>query len=100
MSREVEKSQGLKMFREIKRSIASHRREMLEFGCELIAIPTENPPEKAAEECARVLRDRLRCMGFPLTAVKVLSAHSGHLKEESFMPVKLAPKSISTLQFT
>src|SRR5438445_2077900 len=55
----------LKMSREIKRSIASHRREMLAFASELIAIPKENPPGKAAEECARVLRDRLRRMGFP-----------------------------------
>src|SRR4030088_2206953 len=57
---------GLKMLREIKHSIASHRRQMLEFARELIAIPTENPPGKAAEECARVLRDRLRRMGFPI----------------------------------
>jgi len=57
---------GLKMSREIKHSIASHRREMLEFARELVSIPTENPPGRAAEECARLLRDRLRSMGFPI----------------------------------
>ena len=57
---------GLIMARELKRSIASHRREMLEFAHELIAIPTENPPGKAAPECARILRERLRSMGFPI----------------------------------
>ena len=76
------------MLRDLKRSIASHRREMLEFASELIAIPTENPPGKAAEECARVLRDRpvrniFDCaLIYALTAVKVLCAHSGRLKEE------------------
>ena len=57
---------GLKMSREIKHSIASHRREMLEFARELVSIPTENPPGRAAEECARLLRDRLRSMEFPI----------------------------------
>ena len=68
---------GLIMARELKRSIASHRREMPEFASALISIPTENPPGRAAKECAR--------------------APNGGLT----MAVKPAPpKSIPTLQFT
>jgi acetylornithine deacetylase/succinyl-diaminopimelate desuccinylase-like protein len=55
---------GHNMARELNQSIASHRREMLEFAHELIVIPPENPPGRAAKECAGMLRDRLRCMGF------------------------------------
>ena len=54
------------MSRELRQSIASHRREMLEFTRELISLPTENPPGAATAECARVLRDRLRRMEFPI----------------------------------
>src|SRR5207249_26847 len=50
---------GLKMSREIKHSIASHRREMLEFARELVSIPTENPPGRAAEECGLKLDGRI-----------------------------------------
>jgi acetylornithine deacetylase/succinyl-diaminopimelate desuccinylase-like protein len=45
------------MARELKWRIASHRRDMLEFASTLISIPTENPPGKAAEECARRLKE-------------------------------------------
>jgi succinyl-diaminopimelate desuccinylase len=51
---------------ELKQSITSHGREMLEFARELISIPTENPPGMAATQCAAVLRDRLRRMKFPI----------------------------------
>src|SRR5690349_5962753 len=51
-----------KMSRELRQSIASHRREMLDFARELIAIPTENPPGAATRECAAVVRDRLHRM--------------------------------------
>jgi len=66
MPGELKTSQELKMSRELKRRIASHRREMLEFARQLISIPTENPPGKGAEKCAGVLRDRLRRIGFPI----------------------------------
>jgi succinyl-diaminopimelate desuccinylase len=54
------------MLQELKASLASHRREMLELTCALISIPTENPPGNAYGDCARLLRDRLRRMGLPI----------------------------------
>jgi hypothetical protein len=74
MAPKIDMLGGVNMAQELKRSIASHRREMLEFAHELIAIPTEYPPGSAAKECARIPRDRLRCMCFrPLPGGSVRS---------------------------
>jgi hypothetical protein len=56
MSGELKTSQELMMSRELKRSIASHRQEMLEFARQLISIPPkirrERVPRNAPGCCA------------------------------------------------
>ena len=47
------------MIQELRSRIGARRREMLDFARTLISIPTENPPGKAYEACARVLREKL-----------------------------------------
>ncbi len=46
--------------------LRKRRREMLDFARELIALPTENPPGNAYDDCAKLLRSRLRELGFLL----------------------------------
>ncbi|MCA1651159.1 MAG: succinyl-diaminopimelate desuccinylase, partial [Acidobacteria bacterium] len=38
--------------------------EIVDFTCELIRIPTVNPPGEAYEDCARLIGDRLSACGF------------------------------------
>lgn len=50
----------------LRASLRSRRREIWDFACDLIALPTENPPGNAYAECARLLRTHLQALGFPL----------------------------------
>src|SRR5579872_5749328 len=52
------------MLSELQSSVRLHQRNMVEFAKTLIAIPSQNPPGARYDECSRVLRDRLRKLGF------------------------------------
>lgn len=52
--------------RRLAARLRPHRREMLAFARELIALPTENPPGTAYAECARLLGARLPKLGLQL----------------------------------
>src|SRR5215472_14229574 len=51
------------MLPELKSRMFSRRRKIRDLTRELIAIPTENPPGKAGEQFAPVLRHRARDLG-------------------------------------
>jgi succinyl-diaminopimelate desuccinylase len=43
------------------------RDEIVDFTCDLVRVPTVNPPGEAYEPCARLLGERLRGFGFDVT---------------------------------
>ena len=47
-------------------SIDTAADEIVEFACELIRVPTVNPPGEAYEDCARLIGHRLAACGFEI----------------------------------
>jgi succinyl-diaminopimelate desuccinylase len=46
--------------------IAGYRDEIADFTAALVSIPTENPPGRAYEECARAIASKLRQLDLPV----------------------------------
>lgn len=55
----------------IRAALASRERDIRSFIAELVAIPTENPPGRHYQECARLLASRLRKLGLPAETIPV-----------------------------
>lgn len=55
----------------IGKRIQEYRAEILETLCELIAIPTVNPPGKSYRQCVNYLSRKLRNWGLSHRVVKV-----------------------------
>jgi len=60
---------------QIRGALAPYRGKMAQFAKMLVAIPTENPPGRAYEECARVLARLLRSMGLKPEQPRAAAKH-------------------------
>lgn len=58
--------------------------EMAELLCDLVAVPTENPPGRELGRCARLLRDAMRRLGFA-TEVLELDDAGGALEQPAIV---------------
>lgn len=61
--------------KQIRGTLAPYRGKMAQFTKTLVAIPTENPPGRACEECARVLAGMLRSIGLKLERPRAATKH-------------------------
>ncbi len=61
--------------RQIRGVLAPYRERMAQFTKLLVAIPTENPPGRAYEECARVLAGMLRSVGLKPEQPRAAAEH-------------------------
>jgi succinyl-diaminopimelate desuccinylase len=53
----------------IRNQLRKDRAELVEFSSELIRIPSENPPGKGYDQCARLIARRLREMGLTVSTL-------------------------------
>ena len=51
---------------EIRRQLARHKADLLDFASDLIRIKSENPPGAAYSDCAKLIADRLGQMGLAI----------------------------------
>ena len=61
----------------IRQAVSRREREIREFISALVAIPTENPPGRRYQDCARLLAQKLRELGLPAETVRVPSRRAG-----------------------
>jgi succinyl-diaminopimelate desuccinylase len=57
--------------RTLANALENHREEILAFACDLIGIPSENPPGEHYRECTERIRSELDRLGFPCQVVEV-----------------------------
>lgn len=64
----------------ITRAVESLADEVVDFTCDLVRVPTVNPPGDVYEDCARVIGDRLARFGFEVDYVEA-EGRPEHTKE-------------------
>lgn len=50
---------------DVRRALHRMRGDLVDFACEMIRVPSENPPGKSYAKAARVIARRLRALGVP-----------------------------------
>ncbi len=55
----------------IRQAVARHEAQIRDFTAALVAVPTENPPGRRYQECARLIANQLKRLNFPAQMLRV-----------------------------